>query len=333
MLHKLEPLILHPNESKCLTLTIDRKEFAGVVRIAASEAAGLRFVPDDIVATADHGTLDITVEPTAALGLRRVTVTTTAEGQPAQTMPLSLLVLPPGYTADDRFETSYPTRIVRPVEAEGKKFEVVCVLLRPKGGSGAPFYLMENKVCNGVFGVFCQQDGAKLGSLLWRRGGVANGRELGVENDFWPVLRVTRSEAERCALWLGGRLPSARQLDEAAGLQERPAGRDGPARGPAVAVNRAAEGPQPINSDSDDISLSGIRDLAGNGREWTRDCMPLPDGTQAAILRGRSYTAAGPLRFTDVEEWNKADALCPTQFPEHASPYTGFRVVIELPGE
>src|SRR5262249_39523736 len=68
-LHNLEPLILHPDESKRLTLTIDRKEFAGVVRIAASEAAGLRFVSDDIVATTDHGTLNITVEPTAALRL------------------------------------------------------------------------------------------------------------------------------------------------------------------------------------------------------------------------------------------------------------------------
>ncbi|HEY7428236.1 MAG TPA: hypothetical protein VH682_28640, partial [Gemmataceae bacterium] len=188
-------------------------------------------------------------------------------------------------------------------------------------------------VCNGVFRVFSQQDGAKLGNSLWRRGGVANGHDLGVEDDFLPVLRMTRSEAERCARWLGGLLPLAWQLDEAAGFHERPAGQDGPARAPSVAIDRVVQGPRPINADSGDVSLYDIRDLAGNGREWTRDHIALTDGMEVAILRGRSYTAAGPLRFTDLEEWNKSEVLCPTQFPEHASPHTGFRVVIELPAE
>src|SRR5262249_39108813 len=154
----------------------------GEVRIAASEVASLHFDPNDIPATADRSTLNITVEPDAPVGLRYVTITATAKGQAEQTMTFSILVLPPRYKAVERFETPYPARIVRSVEVDGKKFEVVCVLLRPKGEGRAPFYLMENKVCNGVFRAFSQQDGAKLGNSLWRRGGVANGRDLGVEN-------------------------------------------------------------------------------------------------------------------------------------------------------
>ncbi|HEY7423624.1 MAG TPA: serine/threonine-protein kinase, partial [Gemmataceae bacterium] len=113
-LHQLEQLILHPGESKRLILAIERNDFTGVVRIAASEVAGLRFDLNDIVATDDSCPLTIAAEPTATPRLRRVTVTATAEGQPTQTMSFPILILPPGYkpvpAADDRAETSYPAR-------------------------------------------------------------------------------------------------------------------------------------------------------------------------------------------------------------------------------
>jgi hypothetical protein len=95
-----------------------------------------------------------------------------------------------------------------------------------------------------------------------------------------------------------------------------------------VAVDRIREGPRKINEHSDDISPHGIRDLAGNGREWTSDTLKV-DGKPFAVLRGLSYTASSPLLFADIDEW-KMPARSPTQAPEHASPYTGFRVVIEI---
>jgi formylglycine-generating enzyme required for sulfatase activity len=140
---------------------------------------------------------------------------------------------------------------------------------------------------------------------------------------------VTWAEAERCAAWLGGKLPTPGQLDLAAGCERRD-GREGPARGPRVAVNRRAEGPRPVDDPaSDDVSPCGVRDLAGNGREWTRDFL-WAGGEKLAVLRGWSFTAPRPLRFADLDLFAREDRT-PTQYPTHASPTTGFRVVIEIP--
>src|SRR5262249_27851808 len=144
---------------------------------------------------------------------------------------------------------------------------------------------------------------------------------------------VRRDEADRFAAWLGGKLPTAAQLDLAAGLGQD-SGRDGPARGKKVAVDRRREGPRAVlDPDSDDVSPHGTRDLAGSGREWTRDDLRDEDGKTLAVLRGRSYTAAGPLTYAMLEEQKNNEHLTPTQFPRTPSPYTGFRVVIELPPE
>jgi hypothetical protein len=84
-----------------------------------------------------------------------------------------------------------------------------------------------------------------------------------------------------------------------------------------------------VRADSDDLSPSGVRDLAGNGREWTRD--NLPEDDTLAVLRGRSYTAAGPLTYAQLLEQRNDPNLTPTQYHDKASPYTGFRVVIDFP--
>jgi hypothetical protein len=97
-----------------------------------------------------------------------------------------------------------------------------------------------------------------------------------------------------------------------------------------VAVNRRHLGPRTISDRDDDLSPYGIRDLAGNGREWTRDDRTSEDGKRLAVLRGRSYTHPKPLLYADLDEWNKRPEICPVQFPDHRSGTTSFRVVIEL---
>src|SRR5262249_36768107 len=148
--------------------------------------------------------------------------------------------------------------------------------------------------------------------------------------DDLPVMRVTRPEAEAAARWLGGRLPTAEELDMAAGFW-RQEGRPGPAKGPNVAVNLAALGPWPVDfPQSDDVSPLGIRDLAGNGEEWTSTSVVVggvPEET-FAVLRGKSYLSREPLLFSDMVNRQKTPLR---QLPDTARPWTGFRVAVGLP--
>src|SRR5206468_73376 len=76
-----------------------------------------------------------------------------------------------------------------------------------------------------------------------------------------PALGMSPGEARKFTARVGGRLPTVRQWDKAAGYY-RQEGRAGPARGPAVAVNRRAQGPRPIDEAGDDVSPYGIQDMA-----------------------------------------------------------------------
>src|SRR5262249_3087425 len=153
----------------------------------------------------------------------------------------------------------------------------------------------KNKVWNDLYEAFSKAKPEVVEGSQWRKGGKADSKDLGVDgNPRLPVLRVTRREAEEFADWLGGQLPTADQLDRAAGLWAG-GGRVGPARGPRVAVKLRGTGPRPVDDPkSDDISPLEIRDLAGNGQEWTSDNLDA-GGVKMAILRGRSYTALTPL--------------------------------------
>src|SRR5262249_42063626 len=137
-------------------------------------------------------------------------------------------------------------------------------------------------------------------------------------------------------------LPTVHQWDRAAGYSPRKG--KGPFREPPegtplprVAVNRIKDGPMSAGAAEDDISPFGIRDLAGNGREFTRNLVgdpgrtvPLANATadERVILRGRLYTLARPLWYTDLDEQQEQPQM---QSYRAASPYTGFRVVLELP--
>jgi hypothetical protein len=87
---------------------------------------------------------------------------------------------------------------------------------------------------------------------------------------------------------------------------------------------------------SDDVSPLGIRDLAGNGTEFTRNLtdekLVVPQRAAPAdalvILRGQRHGAPGPLLYADLEYEQTVPKV---QFYRKASPFTGFRVVIEPP--
>src|SRR5262249_44956440 len=100
-------------------------------------------------------------------------------------------------------------------------------------GSAVPFYIMENKVSNGLFRRFASANPSFALDIHWRRGGrifymlrnSAGQSEL-VEMDLGapdsaPVLRCSPEDAGRFAQWLSGILPADYEWDAAAGRGEK----------------------------------------------------------------------------------------------------------------
>jgi formylglycine-generating enzyme required for sulfatase activity len=140
--------------------------------------------------------------------------------------------------------------------------------------------------------------------------------DFGAREPTWPVLRVDVQEAMKCAEWLGGMLPSVEQWDKASGRFEK-----NPGRGPfregykpgEIAINRGDKGPLPVGSASHDVSVFGIRDMAGNGWEWTRSLLRAGEMSEimgaravpldsAVTLRGRDFSNEDPLDFASLED-------------------------------
>lgn len=189
--------------------------------------------------------------------------------------------------------------------------------LIPAGGGGPsvpPFYVMESKVWNG----------------LYRAAGTTPADPSNANGPDAPVTFVTWDDAKGFADKLGGTLPTPDQWDHAAGLYTV-AGRDTVALAgsrPHVAASRPgpAHGAKEAHPDENE---NGLRDTAGNGREWTAKVAADPDGRNWAVTRGRSFTAKTPLTFPDLRDQQTTPMR---QYTTAPSPYTSFRVVLPGPG-
>jgi hypothetical protein len=213
------------------------------------------------------------------------------------------------------------------------------------------FYMMETKVPISAFRIFAAKNKAFIENDDWVNGALANGKDLGIENQALPVTRISVDEAYRFAAALRGKLPSVKQWDKAGGRFE-----PNPPEGPfqpgwsaetdtnrdQIGINRGDLGPLPVGKGTKDISIFGCRDMAGNGREWTRDLYLLGGGNERVVplkrkvenyidrvfLRGRSYAEETPLKFSDPKMGTKTpDTLGYSE----TIPDVGFRVVIEIP--
>jgi serine/threonine-protein kinase len=166
----------------------------------------------------------------------------------------------------------------------------------------------------------------------------------------WPATGFTAEIAQRCAVWLGGELPSPQQWDRAAGAEFHRAAETGclpPAvwdanvwpRGPfrepwsptqhsAVALAEFVD----VGAATHDVSCFGCRDMAGNGTEFTN-----------AVRDGTSTGKRVPVAAADVSEalfvelrGKAIGSAQPWMFQESSGvhPYTepaaetGFRLVI-----
>jgi serine/threonine protein kinase len=222
------------------------------------------------------------------------------------------------------------------VTPEGQRIPFVLI---PKKRASDPssFYIMENKVSNDLFAEFARNDPQDVEKSEWAKGGLRDQKDVGNGNPRHPVLRVTVTEADLFARKMGGKLPSAHQWHKAAGLYDDET-HDGPYREPwekgGVAVDRRKLGPMEVGAATNDISCFGCRDMAGNGREFTRT-LSLEDGQEVPVKdprpgllvtsRGRSYSQVTPLKFRDLRRSEQREDVPYTQ----ADPVTSFRVVFE----
>ncbi len=217
--------------------------------------------------------------------------------------------------------------IVVPVRGQLVRFRLITAENSPRPIH--PFYIMESKVWNGLYHEAKVIRDGKAMSRVWTD---LNGADA-------PVTHVSAAEAIGFASEVvGGKLPSPEEWDAAAGLF---AGLDrndvtSPNGRPRIHLSKpeATHGPNAGN----DVNQFGLRDMAGNGREWTRMLLvgsamreigaePLT-GADLVVLRGRSYTLSRGLTF----EMLRYEQTTPqTQFAEALSPYTSFRIVLPAP--
>ena len=209
-----------------------------------------------------------------------------------------------------------------PIGREGVRFHLIASGQGPR--PVPPFYIMESKVWNELF---------RAGNMTPPAASERFGPDA-------PVTSITFAEANAFARQvLGGKLPSADEWDLAAGLYSvtnreevtLPSGR------PRIKLKQPAPA---VGTDAgSDTNSFELRDMAGNGREWTRTLL-LADNSPAEIgsaplteksliiLRGRNYTLSRGLTF-DILRYEQTNPQ--TQFADARSPYTSFRVIIPLP--
>jgi formylglycine-generating enzyme required for sulfatase activity len=188
------------------------------------------------------------------------------------------------------------------------------------------FYIMRDKVTNKQFRAALKDadfetllrkykeaaqkddDTVEVVRREWDKGGQKGaGRTLvdvGWEkHDDFPVFRVTPTEAACFAIWLGGALPSTEEWDRADGFSKQRSSKSkftGKLPPIGFAVNRTADGPMPVGAAFEDVNKIGVRDMNGNGKEWTRTLesgdprtVPIetPPFSGDVLLRGVRYTS------------------------------------------
>jgi len=268
---------------------------------------------------------------------------------------------PKGWIADAMEEPrlhdgkKYPKRLTRKVGVE----ELVAIRIDSNRLEGKPFYILRDKVTNQVFRTEWDKkpnpeidaykwDNAiraeELFPGIWRKGAVPleglNGqlKALGIDDEQAkvPVVNVTMVEATLVARELGGRLPTHDQWlaalgkgGEGEGLQPPFVLGGPPPQGLALDLKR---GPWPVDRDTPDKSIYGVRGLLTNGYEWTRETpdneviviKPLPSLPPNVNVVGQTWTLDEVLTSTVLAARTKLQFLWDDTL--HG---IGFRVVLE----
>ena len=179
----------------------------------------------------------------------------------------------------------------------------------------------------------------------WRMGATVGGVPLGITNNGrLPVFQVHHLDAFRFANWIGGRLPTKKEWNIAAGSEIENPPTAGPFQNPSdgreldVAINRANVGPMSVGQSVHDVSVYGIRDMTGNGAEFT--CTGID--TNSFDLAAAPYDKGIPPQTEDLnfvtrgnhylseDLWNFTEASRDGPTWNGFQNYITFRVIMEL---
>jgi serine/threonine protein kinase len=210
---------------------------------------------------------------------------------------------------------------------------VFVVVPREQFEESDTFYIMKDKVSVELYRVLTERLNADSDDLKLVP-------PLAEQQDGYPVMGVKARAACACAEVLGGKVPSVKQWDCAAGRYRRNRGPGpyvpgtDPARPPKIAIGGQL---QPIGWADDDRSVLGVCGLAGNGCEWTRTpsleenrfeewpmtCLP---ANTLIWLRGRPFDAQTPFQFEELVDLQRHPLAAPL---DQTREDTGFRIVVE----
>lgn len=189
------------------------------------------------------------------------------------------------------------------------------------------FYVMESKVWNRLY-----RAGAEAAQV--------EGRGPFPGGDDAPAVNMTAKEAAAFAkVVFAGRLPTPTEWDHAAGIYAFP-DQELVRPGGTPRVGIAEPAPTHVSQAGGDVNRNDLRDMNGNGREWTGAVHAKAGDTprrvgldevgdrELVVLRGRNYTLRTGLT-PDMLQYEQTTPQ--TQFAGVPSRYTGFRVVVDLP--
>lgn len=307
-------------------------------------------------------TLEVTIDSTMSWRRKRKRFTLRIV-PPEVTVPSGFTASPNAKIIDCRSGEKLFDQIECKVADDGAGINVRLILVGAHQDAIRPFYMMQDKVHSALFARFANAHPELLFDSRWQEGGMIFGDDgdrslLAKDYPMHPVFGVTVPAALEFSKWLGGTLPSVDQWQLAAHIERwDPASNnvqviypfaddweplDDPKTASefAVAVQREELGPLDIGAATQDVTSLGIRDLAGNGFEWTRDAYSdnranlvdvrrFIEAKQEAwvITRGRSYMQDEPFRFRHDYLDEAVELLKDGKF--YSNEETSFRVIVE----
>ncbi len=273
----IEPLTLGAGEAKSITVVVNGRMPDVPVQLSFTDVpAHCRINAENVVWVANNATVDFIATPDAVPGHYSIPVHASAGDVPADGV-LDVTIGPSAYPLPEGWQPG-PKSVVKVVQGKAyyDRIEVmrggilVPFLLIPETRRDDPptFYIMEDKVWVSLFKQFTESKGEanKGWPERWKEW-AKNGENKEAD---WPILFVSALEADRCAAWMGGKLPTLKQWDKAAGRFEPDAG-----KGPFVAETTPDElalkrkKPATRQELPKSISRFGCRHMADNGLEWS----------------------------------------------------------------